>query len=386
MAFDRLLSSDRVTRLRLQRQLMGLASYLMFLAPGLLAVHWGWTAFSYGGLFALVAIAVAVNVAFFTLIRSGYSQRFTDPTLLLPQIVVALLLAVATVHFMRPEARGVMLMLYVAMFFFGIFGLNTRQFLTLALLAIASYAGLMAYEFRGQGLHTPMFRLEVLHLVALVMITVWMSFIGGYLASLRQKLADRKDALKGALAQVKELSERDELTGARNRRHLMRALERERQRASRVGATFSVAILDIDRFKQFNDVHGHQVGDEILGAFCARVQECARDLDVLARQDMDDTFGRYGGEEFMLLLPHTALDGAMCCLERIRQAVEARPFPTAAGMLRATFSAGVAEFHAGESAAHLLARADAALYGAKRDGRNRIAAARDDTARLHQVQ
>lgn len=386
MRFEFLLSGDRVMRLRLSRQLMGLASYLMFLAPGLLAVHWGWTRFGYGGLFALAAVAVVVNAAFFVVIRSGYSQRLRDPTLLVPQIVMALLLAVVTVHFMRPEARGVMLMLYVAMFFFGIFGLTTRQFLRLALVAVASYAALMAYEFHGRGLRTPMFRLEVLHLVALMMITVWISFIGGYFAALRQKLADRKDALQAALAQVRELSERDELTGAHNRRHLLRALERERQRASRIGAIFSVAILDIDRFKQFNDVHGHLVGDEILGGFCTRVQECARELDVLARQDVDDTFGRYGGEEFMLLLPHTPLAGAMRCLERIRQAVEAAPFATSAGMLHATFSAGIAEFRSGESSANLLARADAALYGAKRDGRNRVAAARDDASPVHRLE
>ncbi|WP_162823834.1 diguanylate cyclase [Lysobacter sp. TY2-98] len=386
MRFERLLSNDRITRLRLLRQLMGLGSYLMFLAPGLLAVHWGWTAFGYGGLFALVATALVVNAGFFIAIRSGYSQRFRDATLLAPQIVVALALALVTMHYMRPEARGVMLMLYVAMFFFGIFGLTTRQFLRLAVLAVASYAGLLVYEFGGYAQHTPMFRLELLHLVALVMITVWLSFIGGYFAALRQKLADRKDALKDALAQVKELSERDELTGVHNRRHLMRALERERQRASRVGATFSVAILDIDRFKQFNDVHGHQIGDEILSGFCVRVQQCARELDVLAREDVEEAFGRYGGEEFLLLLPHTPLAGALRCLERIRTDVEATPFHTSAGPMQVTFSAGVAEFRPGESSANLLARADAAMYGAKRDGRNRVAAARDDGARVGQLE
>ncbi|WP_133480085.1 GGDEF domain-containing protein [Cognatilysobacter segetis] len=375
MAFDRLLSGDPSTRLRLQRQLMGAGSYMMFMLPGVLAVHWGWTRLGYGGLLALFGAALAVNTAFFAAIRSGWSRRFRDPTLLVPQILVALVLAVVTIHYMRDEARSIMLMLFVAMFFFGVFGLTTRQFLRLAALAVLAYAGLMAFEFRDRPLHTASFRMEVLRLVSLVMITVWLSFVGGYFARLRQKLADRRDALQDALAQVRELSERDELTGARNRRHLMRALERERQRAARTGATFSVALLDIDRFKQFNDVHGHQIGDEILGAFCACVQQCARDLDVLAREDVDDTFGRYGGEEFLLLLPHTPLDGAMQCLERIRATVETTAFRTSAGPLAATFSAGVAEYRAGETAAHLLARADAALYRAKREGRNRVLAA-----------
>jgi diguanylate cyclase (GGDEF)-like protein len=375
MRFARLLSRDRDTRLRLQRQLMGAGSYMMFMLPGVLAVHWGWTEFGYTGLAALTLAALFANAVFFLAIRSGATRGLADPTLLVPQIVVALVLALVTIHFMRSEARSIMLMLFVAMFFFGLFGLTTRQFLRLAAVAVAGYVGLMAIEFHDRSLHTPAFRMELLRLVSLLMITVWLSFVGGYFASLRQKLADRRDALRDALAQVKELSERDELTGAHNRRHLMRALDREGQRATRTGATFSIAILDIDRFKQFNDVHGHQIGDEILGAFCACVQQCARDLDVLAREDVDEAFGRYGGEEFLLLLPHTPLAGAMQCLERIRATVETTPFRTSAGPLGATFSAGVAEFRAGESNAHLLARADAALYRAKGEGRNRVLAA-----------
>jgi diguanylate cyclase (GGDEF)-like protein len=380
MAFDRLLSRDRDTRLRLQRQLMGVGSYMMFMLPGVLAVHWGWTEFGYAGLLTLILSALAVNAAFFVAIRSGFSRRFADPTLLVPQILVALLLAIVTIHYMRSEARSIMLMLFVAMFFFGLFGLTTRQFLRLAAVAIVAYAGLMAFEFHDRALDAPPFRMELLRLVSLVMITVWLSFVGGYFARLRQKLADRRDALTDALAQVRELSERDELTGAHNRRHLMRALERERQRAARTGASFSIAILDIDHFKQFNDLHGHQVGDEILGGFCACVQECARELDMLARDEADGTFGRYGGEEFLLLLPHTPLDGAMQCLERIRATVEAASFRTSAGPLRATFSAGVAEHRPGESSANLLARADAALYLAKGGGRNRVLAAGEGDA------
>ena len=231
--------------------------------------------------------------------------------------------------------------------------------------------------FHDRPIDTPAFHLEMLHLAALVMITFWLSFVGGYFASLRQKLADRKDALTVALAQVRELSERDELTGVHNRRHLMRALELERQRAARARTPFSLAILDIDRFKQVNDVHGHLVGDEVLGGFSACVAACARELDVLAREDVDadESFGRYGGEEFLLLLPHTALDGAMRCLERIRVTVEGTQFRTSAGPLGLTFSAGVAEYREGESSAHLLARADAAMYTAKRAGRNRVVAA-----------
>ncbi|TCZ87247.1 diguanylate cyclase [Lysobacter sp. N42] len=375
MAFDRLLSRDPITRLRLSRQLMGQASYLMFLAPGALAVHWGWVDGGWYGLVALLAIALLINGVFFVAIRSGFSRRFADPALLVPQIVVAIALAVVTLHAMRGEARSVMLMLFVAMFFFGLFGLSTLQFLRLALVAAGAYALLVLLEFHDRPLDTPAFRAEVLRMVALVMILVWLSFLGGYFARLRAKLAERKRDLQAALARVQELSERDELTGVRNRRFLLHALDAERARAERFGLPFSVAIIDIDHFKRFNDAYGHHVGDEVLRGFCDFVRAQARTLDLLARQDMDDAFGRYGGEEFLLLMPHTRLDGASLCVERIRTGVEAHGFATAAGELSATFSAGVAEYLPGESAAELLARADAALYAAKTAGRNRVAVA-----------
>lgn len=374
MAFDRLLSRDPATRLRLLRQLMGLGSYLMFLAPGLLAVEWGWTTTGYRGLFVLLGLALASNVLFFLAIRSGFSRRFADPTLLVPQILVALALAILTLHAMTGEARSIMLMLFVAMFFFGLFGLTTRRFLQLAGIAVAAYAGLMAYEFHDRALDTPAFRMEILRLVALVMITVWLSFIGGYFARLRAKLSERKHALQDALARVQELSERDELTGARNRRYLMQALELERARSDRFGLPFSIAIIDIDHFKRINDGHGHHVGDEILRGFCDFVRTQARELDLVARQDVDAAFGRYGGEEFLLLLPHTRRDGATACVERIRAALQAHRFDTSAGPLAATFSAGLAEYRDGEPAGELLARADRALYAAKSEGRNRVRA------------
>lgn len=375
MAFDRLLTRDPSVRARLLRQLMGLGSYAMFMLPGTLAVRWGWTDFGYAGLFGMLGLAMAVNAAFFLAIRSGVTDRLRDPTLMDMQLLVALALAIFLVHFMASEARSIMLLLFVAIFFFGLFGLKTQQFLRLAALANGAYAALMVYEFHDQPLHSPAFRMEVLRLVALVMITIWMSFVGGYFATLRRKLADRKDALALALARVKELSERDELTGAHNRRHLLGTLELEISRAQRFRAPFSLAIIDLDHFKRFNDEHGHQAGDEILRGFCDLVRDRARELDVLGRQDVDETFGRYGGEEFLLVMPHTPAAGSAICIERIRATVEAHAFQTHAGSLHATFSAGIAEYRQGESAAELLARADRALYAAKTDGRNRIALA-----------
>jgi diguanylate cyclase (GGDEF)-like protein len=137
------------------------------------------------------------------------------------------------------------------------------------------------------------------------------------------------------------------------------------------GHPFAVCILDIDHFKRFNDEHGHQVGDEVLRGFAHRMRAQARALDWVGRQDPDHVFGRFGGEEFLLVLPQTEAAGALRFVERVRQGVDATAFPTSAGPMHIAFSAGVAQYERRESLEQLLARADAALYRAKAAGRNR---------------
>ena len=148
-------------------------------------------------------------------------------------------------------------------------------------------------------------------------------------------------------------------------------LDKEKERADRFGHTFSLAIIDLDHFKRINDSYGHPTGDDVLRGFAERMRACARKMDWLGRQQADTTFGRYGGEEFLLVLPHTTLDGARICMDRFRARVQQESFATQSGPLAVTFSAGVAEHRTGEPVAATLARADAALYRAKAGGRNR---------------
>src|SRR5690606_39457410 len=131
----------------------------------------------------------------------------------------------------------------------------------------------------------------------------------------------------------------------------------------RTGAPFAIALIDIDRFKSINDSHGHLVGDQLLRAFARRVSERLREVDLL---------GRYGGEEFILLLVGTRLAGAVRLAERLREDVAAANWDEVLPGLRLTMSAGVAEYRPGESLEALLERADNALYAAKRGGRNRV--------------
>jgi diguanylate cyclase (GGDEF)-like protein len=216
------------------------------------------------------------------------------------------------------------------------------------------------------------FHLELLHFLMLMMVLLWMSLLGGYLAGLRSSLAKKKDALAVALARLKELASRDELTGLHNRRHLMEMLEAQQERSRRYGEPFSLCILDLDLFKRINDGHGHGVGDEVLRGFSERIRAHLRRMDVLGRGELDSTFARYGGEEFLLLLPYAAGAGACACVERLRSAMHESLFVTSAGAMAVTFSAGVAQYRKDESLAEVINRADEALYRAKSAGRDRV--------------
>lgn len=156
----------------------------------------------------------------------------------------------------------------------------------------------------------------------------------------------------------------DHLTGLANRRRFERQLEREVSRTLRYGHAFCLLLLDIDNFKHVNDNHGHEAGDEALKSLAKVLQEGTRGIDLAAR---------IGGEEFAILLTETSLGGAMDVAERLRLAVKGVQMPLV-GQIAASF--GVAECpSSGQTARGLLAAADAALYQAKRQGRDRVAQA-----------
>ena len=370
MSFELFPRDDPHLRRLLRRQLMGFASYLMFLCPLLYSVHQGWMAFGYEGLAWFVAAATVLNLAFFLAIRCGWSQRFHDPGMTLAQIASAMALALVMIHY-SDEARSVLLLLFLAALFFGVFGLRTRQFLLLGTAAALGYWAMIIWEFRDAPDDDPRRRLEVLRLITLAMIMIWMALLGSYVARLRHDLRRRNAELDDAMSRLRKLVAHDELTGAFNRRHLMDILGREKERAERFGETFSVCIIDLDHFKQVNDTHGHAAGDDVLRGFTERMLASARKIDWLGRQDMDATFGRYGGEEFLLVMPHTPLAGARICIDRLRAALVSAPYATVAGPLQVGFSAGLAEHRPGDAVAETLKRADDALYQAKTKGRAR---------------
>lgn len=173
------------------------------------------------------------------------------------------------------------------------------------------------------------------------------------------------DAAGRHLEELARLARKDPLTGLANRRALDEELARAGARAARAGTPLAAVVLDIDRFKQVNDLHGHAVGDAVLAAVAGRAAAALRSGDLIART---------GGEEFTVLLPGADLARAAEAAERIRAAVALEPVAAGGVALAVTVSLGCAELLPGEEGGReLLARADRKLYEAKHAGRNRVA-------------
>jgi diguanylate cyclase (GGDEF)-like protein len=192
------------------------------------------------------------------------------------------------------------------------------------------------------------------------------AFVGLYGSSMRKLLYDRSFELKDAYRRIEELAELDELTGAFNRRCIMRMLDEEIARSVRNGSPCSIALIDLDWFKRINDAFGHPIGDEVLRTFAITMFANIRSID---------RFGRYGGEEFLLILPDMPPEGAERALERLRAIIADLDWSAFSPGMKVTISGGVATFRPNETPDTFLARADRALYAAKARGRNRIASA-----------
>ncbi len=189
-----------------------------------------------------------------------------------------------------------------------------------------------------------------------------------YLAQLE---ADREN-FAAELSRMIELSLTDELTGLPNRRAFLQRLQDEAARAHRYGTPLALAIIDIDHFKLINDQYGHAAGDAVLHEYARHVLSVFRHHDMVAR---------YGGEEFAVLFPGTFLEGVIQALEKAQRRVRGHRVKIGeeGAVVLPPFSAGVALLQPGESGQDLIQRADQALYRAKREGRDRICTAEDQT-------
>jgi len=180
-----------------------------------------------------------------------------------------------------------------------------------------------------------------------------------------QRINELENALEAASAKVKE----DQLTGAYNRRGLAEHFQREISRAERTSSDLSVALIDVDNFKQLNDRYGHLTGDDALKYLVDAIKHNLRPADIVAR---------FGGEEFVLLMPDTPVDEAIDTVQRLQRELTRTFFMANNDRLVITFSAGVAKWHLGEQDIEVIERADQAMYQAKISGKNRVISAEPD--------
>jgi diguanylate cyclase (GGDEF)-like protein len=312
------------------------------------------------------AAAGWLNVAvYLALSESGFTERHKAHYLVVPQLFINLgIMLVFT--YMAPQVGVMFLCTLFVVFNFGSLRTTVWQTATLWTATAAGLAVLFLLTDSPIGLPhgNPMERLATMLMFAF---TIGRSmFLGLFSNSMRQSLYQSGQKLKEAYRRIEELAELDELTGSFNRRCVMRLLEEEIARAGRAGSPCSNALIDVDHFKRINDSFGHPTGDEVLRAFA---------ITMFANIRAIDRFGRYGGEEFLLILPDTTQESAARMLDRLRAIVAELDWSAFSPTLRVTISAGVVMLRQNESSDSFLARADRALYASKAQGRNRITSA-----------
>src|SRR5262245_1196018 len=283
---------------------------------------------------------IALVAAFYAIVRTGLNQRFSDPSLTTEQVAAALLF-LAYIMYHAEQVRDALTQFYLVIMLYGALRLSAARLAALSILALAAHGTMLHLSYLRDQEYMD-FETAVTEFAVLMVTLPWFAAMGGYVNRLRSRLAESNRQIESALERIRDIAIRDELTGSYNRRFLMESLARELARAGRSGGGFSVCLVDVDHFKTVNDTLGHAAGDDVLKQVAAIAARGLRAIDV---------FGRFGGEEFLLVLPDTDEAGAKVVAERIRAAVAAET--------RVTVTIGVAR-HTGGDAAAVLARADQA--------------------------
>ena len=362
------MTHNAIQRLLLKRFALAAGTYALALLLLWLAFFTG----HYDAPLASVVIGsvlvVITQVALFGYFYSGRNLRLADPSLTEAQVLLGLAWQTWLIAHLD-DARGAFLVCYVLILLFGLFHLSRLSFIRCALLVFFSFSAITLWDGYHFQLADP--ALAILQVCLLFIVLVWLVFYARYVQASRQRMRQRRfalqahqDTLRGMMRQLEDLVATDELTGLFNRRHFLRLATRELN-AMDADVVHGLALIDLDHFKRINDVHGHAAGDQVLQAFAAVASACLREGDVLAR---------YGGEEFVVLLPDCNAERLTSCCERLRIAFTDVEL-IGISVSHLSLSAGMTLLELGDDLDDALHRADQALYRAKRDGRNRCAAA-----------
>lgn len=354
-----LFGHERRQRIVIQRSLTAALVYAVCLAVLWWSVQEGLA--DAGAARWLSLLVVGAPLTAYAALRSGSTRGWADPSVAVPQMVAAIT-CLAGAYAIIPAIRGSILMVAALVVTFGAYTMTPRATRLLALFAVALLGSVMLVM---SQLHPLRFDpvVERLHFVIVAAVLPTLSLLAGQLSTLRKRMKQQAADLQQALERIQRLATRDELTGLYNRRHLRDELAREAERAQRQRAPLALCLIDVDHFKPINDRHGHALGDEVLCGLSDLLLRLTRTGDIL---------GRWGGEEFLLLLPATPLAQAAEVVDRLRAAAGAAMVSASLPELRVSFSAGLAPVDAVDSIEAALELADRALYRAKAEGRDRV--------------
>lgn len=310
----------------------------------------------------LIATMLTGAFLFYGLLRSGFTQRFRDPALVIPQVLFCLVTIALAYLTVSTRLRGMVLTCLPVVFLPGQFRLSNAQLRLVSGASIVIMGGAMVLDW---ALHpwAMDFLADLLQWFSVSTVVVASSYVAQHVGRMQRHLEDERQTLSTVLDEVQVMAAHDQLTGLINRRRMDELLRVEWPHHRQDRPATTLIMLDLDHFKRVNDSYGHQAGDEVLRRFAETATASLRQMDVIAR---------WGGEEFLVMCPGTPVDQALVAVRRVLEAVRSQSLLSSHPDLVITCSAGVASAQPGESIEHTIERADRALYRAKTNGRNRI--------------
>lgn len=367
---SRRVTDQAIQRLLLKRFALAAGTYVLALVLVWMAFFAGYYKGSFFGVWCASVLVLFSQAALSLVFFGGFNRRFKDPSLTEFQVLVGLGWQTFLLSHMH-SARGTFMVFYVLVLLFGLFHLPPKVFARCAIFALLGFAGVNLWD-AAQGLLDDA-GLAAIQTCALFIVLFWLCLYARFVQNSRHRMHQRRitlqahqETLRGMMFQLEELASTDELTNLYNRRHFLRIASRELE-IMEGNYSAGLALIDLDHFKRVNDLYGHAAGDRVLQVFASTAGETLRADDILAR---------YGGEEFVLLIPRCTRAQLIDCCERIRLEFAQVSLPELPG-LELSLSVGMTLIERDDHMDRALQRADQALYGAKRQGRNRCHGAWD---------